>query len=485
MANKTSTRIAQATLLATVLGTFSAVIACGPGGVRGGYYYDDPNPTPTSSPTTEPTTSAKKKKKDAGSEEPVPVTPSADAGGGGTTTSGDAGTTTVAPPPVLQTLTPLTKPAGSPDTPLTVAGNGFANDAKIVFGGTELPTTYKSASELSATIPAAKLAAPGTVQVLILNPSLNAQRSQPINFTITQPDVQVTLTSLTPSKVLAGSAATTVAIVGTGFQNGSQVKFNNRTLNTTYTSPTQVSAAITADLLTTPGDFPVTVTTAGKESAPLPFRVEAEQITKPVLTSITPSTVTVGAAATTITVNGSNFVSGKTGVAAGGFIATSTFVSSTQMTASVAASNFTTAGTVKIKVYTLTAQGTGVYADTELAITVEAAGGTAGSGGTAGTGGGGGTVGNTPVFTSFYPGVVPVGSISYQIVLNGSNFTTDVGVSVQGRVAPTERISDTEIRAIIDSSYFTTATVLKLRIYNLNDDGTGSYAANEGSLLVQ
>ena len=243
MASTKTKRVLQATLFATVLGSFAAQMACGPGGVRGGYYEDPVDPTPTATPTA--TASTAKKKKDAGSEAPTPVTPADDAG---TTTTGDSGAT-VAPPPVLQTLTPLTLPAASKDAPLTVTGDGFANDAKIVFGGTELPTTYKSASELSTTIPAARLTAPGTVQILVLNPSLNAQRSQPINFTITQPDVQVTVTTLSPAKALAGSAALNVTITGSGFQNGSQVKFNNRTLASTYTSPTQIIGAVTADLL--------------------------------------------------------------------------------------------------------------------------------------------------------------------------------------------------------------------------------------------
>src|SRR5205823_7635300 len=69
----------------------------------------------------------------------------------------------------------------------------------------------------------------------------------------------------------------------------------------------------------------------------------------PTTTSISPSCVTAGSAGFTLTVTGTNFVSTST-VRWGGTSLTTTFVSFTQLTATVPAALIATAGTASITV---------------------------------------------------------------------------------------------------------------------------------------
>ena len=73
-----------------------------------------------------------------------------------------------------------------------------------------------------------------------------------------------TITSLVPPSATVGTPGITLTINGTGFVNGTQVRYNGTTSTanrtTTYISATQVTAVLTAADLATVGAYPVTVT---------------------------------------------------------------------------------------------------------------------------------------------------------------------------------------------------------------------------------
>lgn len=87
----------------------------------------------------------------------------------------------------------------------------------------------------------------------------------------------------------------------------------------------------------------------------------------PSLSSISPNTIAAGSATFTLTVNGSNFVSGST-IKWNSTSLTTNFVSATQLTASVASSFVTTAGTVSVTVFSPTPGG-GTSAAANFSIT--------------------------------------------------------------------------------------------------------------------
>jgi hypothetical protein len=71
----------------------------------------------------------------------------------------------------------------------------------------------------------------------------------------------------------------------------------------------------------------------------------------PTTTGLSPSSATAGGEAFTLTVNGTNFVDGST-VRWNGSDRTTTYVSSTQLTASITAADIAAAGTASVTVFT-------------------------------------------------------------------------------------------------------------------------------------
>ncbi len=72
--------------------------------------------------------------------------------------------------PAISTLSPSTIAAGGPDLPLTISGSNFAVGAVVSFNGQNVATTYNSATSLTALVPAAATAAPGSYPVAVTNP---------------------------------------------------------------------------------------------------------------------------------------------------------------------------------------------------------------------------------------------------------------------------------------------------------------------------
>lgn len=87
------------------------------------------------------------------------------------------------PPPVLlASVSPSNVYARTADFKLEAAGDKFTPAMRIYVDGRELPTTYKGPQQLSSTIPASVIAAPGTRQVVVRTPDNSLFSNQlPIN----------------------------------------------------------------------------------------------------------------------------------------------------------------------------------------------------------------------------------------------------------------------------------------------------------------
>jgi hypothetical protein len=72
--------------------------------------------------------------------------------------------------PFITNLSPSTVAAGGPNLPLTITGSNFAAGAVVSFNGQNVATTYNSATSLTAIVPAAATAAPGSYPVVVANP---------------------------------------------------------------------------------------------------------------------------------------------------------------------------------------------------------------------------------------------------------------------------------------------------------------------------
>ena len=124
------------------------------------------------------------------------------------------------PAPAITSLSPSTTAAGSPTFTLTVNGAGFISTSIVNFNGTAEPTTFVSATQLTASIPATAVATAGPVPVTVTNPSPGGGTSGPATFTITaaaSPQASLSPTSLTFTATTGTtSAAQTVTLKNIG-----------------------------------------------------------------------------------------------------------------------------------------------------------------------------------------------------------------------------------------------------------------------------
>jgi hypothetical protein len=156
-----------------------------------------------------------------------------------------------------------------------------------------------------------------------------------------------TLTSLMPSSVSAGDAGFTLVVEGSDFVDGAVVRWDGNNRPTTFVSSSRVDAVIAAADIASGKTVQITVRNpdTGVSNA-LAFAINNPA---PSLASISPTAVTGGGAAFTLTVTGSGFVPNST-VRWNGSARTTTYVSATELHAAVTASDLATAGEVQVTV---------------------------------------------------------------------------------------------------------------------------------------
>jgi hypothetical protein len=191
----------------------------------------------------------------------------------------------------ITSISPSVISAGSGDFSLTVNGGTFVKGTVVQWNGKTLVTTLPTDSAgnilgsiATATVPAALVAKSGVATIITLSPAYGAGRnglSNPIAFIINPlPNPQPGLTGITPPTKAAGSADFTLTLSGANFlpaadpSGGSQVtwtgaKQKQLTIVGT-TTPNQITATVTADLLVNTSSTSVTanVTVFNPPSAP-------------------------------------------------------------------------------------------------------------------------------------------------------------------------------------------------------------------------
>jgi len=160
------------------------------------------------------------------------------------------------PVPAMTSLSPATATAGGPGFTLTVTGTNFVPSSVVRWNGAARTTTYVSATQLAAAIPAADIATAGPAQVTVVNPAPGGGTSNPQTFTILNPVPTITSLSLAPA---VGGPGFTLTVNGTNFVRSSIVRWNGADRATTYVSATQLTAAIPATDIVTAGTARVTV----------------------------------------------------------------------------------------------------------------------------------------------------------------------------------------------------------------------------------
>ena len=222
---------------------------------------------------------------------------------------------------------------------MTVNGTGFATGAVVQWNGQSLSTTFVGATQLTATVPAERIATAGSATITVVSENVT---TAPVTFTITD---RPTITSLNPDSRTAGSAGFTLTVNGTGFATGAVVQWNGQSLPTTFVGATQLTATVTAERIATPGSAAITVVSQNVTSPAFAFPIN----NRPQITSLNPDARAVGTPAFTLTVNGSGFATGAV-VQWNGQPLPTTFVNSGTLSAAVTAERVANPGTANITV---------------------------------------------------------------------------------------------------------------------------------------
>jgi hypothetical protein len=238
--------------------------------------------------------------------------------------------------PALLSFTPTSGLVGNP---ITLNGTGFANATAVNFNGTPATFTVNSATSISTVVPAGA----STGLLTVITPGGSATSATP--FTVVIPNPAPISTTLSPATAVAGSPGLILTVRGSDFISSSVVRFNGVALATTYVSATELTAIVPTSNLTTPGSYPVVVSSpapGGGTSTALAFLVK---VPAPTIVSFTP---TSGGAGTAIALTGTN-LTGVTEVRIGSVIVpTFIVVSATSLTLMVPATTGGASGYITV-----------------------------------------------------------------------------------------------------------------------------------------
>jgi hypothetical protein len=148
----------------------------------------------------------------------------------GAVTSGPKEFTYVQPQPFINALQPNASPTGQ-TTPVKVIGGNYTAQSKVIFGGTELPTTFVNAGELGFTAP--NRSAADAVNVTVIDGALTSNTAI-FNYMLKT----IWLDSIVPNAVDNMAGQTRVDFNGRGFTSNLQIVFG-----TTMLSPFNFTSA--------------------------------------------------------------------------------------------------------------------------------------------------------------------------------------------------------------------------------------------------
>jgi len=201
---------------------------------------------------------------DVASQGTAVVTVTNPAPGGGSSNSLNFTINPPNPVPALTGLIPSTVAAGGPGFTLTLNGSNFVPGSVVNVNGSPRQTVFFSASQLFAQILPADVASVGTLLITVANPAPGGGLSNSLQLSVNStPNPVPTLISLSPTAAIAGDSAFTLTVTGMNFVPGAVVTFGGSPRPTTFVSPTELRAQITAADVANPGAADIAVFNPG------------------------------------------------------------------------------------------------------------------------------------------------------------------------------------------------------------------------------
>ena len=271
------------------------------------------------------------------------------------------------PVPYIFTLSPAAASTGGADFTLEVSGGGFVPGSQVQWDGVPKPTTYGSATQLSALVTAADVAVSKTVSITVVNPSPGGGASTPVAYVVAAPNPVPDVTGLSPAQAIVGSGPLSITVIGSGFAPGATVLWNGEDRTTGYLNESMLAATVRAGDLAAAGTAYVSVLNpapgGGQSSSARVFTILNPT---PIVALLVPASAWAGGVGLTIAVEGSDFAPSSV-VQVAGIDRTTTFVSTSRLEAPVVAADVARPGPLSVRVFTPTPGG-GLSAPRFLAV---------------------------------------------------------------------------------------------------------------------
>lgn len=252
-----------------------------------------------------------------------------------------------------------------------------------------------------------------------------------------------TITSISPTNVLAGSPSQTLTVTGAGYISSTAATLNGAALQTTYVNATSLQVAVPASALIAGQVANLVLSNpspGGGSSAPSKFSIMSPT---PAVTGLSPSSTPQGVPAT-ITVNGSGFEANSV-VMYNGAARPTTFVNGTTLQVSLAAADLQSFGSGQISVNNPGPGGSNTT-PTELVIAA-----------------------TVPTILSVSPSSVAINTSSNvptPISISGSGFAANATVQANGTFVPVTSQNGTNITVSLASRFFAAAGSIQLVVSN-------------------
>jgi hypothetical protein len=192
----------------------------------------------------------------------LPITVVNPGPGGGTSNAVDLGI--IYAVPTLATAIPDSGLVGSAFT-VTVTGTGFGTGSRVQWNGQDRPTTFVSATRLTADIPASDVPGAAVATLAVRSPAPGGGTSNSILFRVVVP--APTISSVNPGFVTAGAGSTTITISGANFGAGATAQWNGANRSATVVSSTSMTMTLTTADVATPQTGRITVTNPGASTS--------------------------------------------------------------------------------------------------------------------------------------------------------------------------------------------------------------------------
>jgi hypothetical protein len=434
--------------------------------------------------------------------------------------------------PSIGSMSPAAAVAGGAAFTLTITGTNFTAASNATWGATALATTYESATELTASVPASLVVSADAICVTV---SMDGDTSSCATFTINPPPAAIL--GLSPASAVAPGVAHTI------HPSAPPPAVTSVTPATGSTGPAVLTPPISGTI-PSPSAY---LLTASSSSAPLPSsnsNLSSDSLTTtfvgaskpafafsvnppPTITSLSPTSTAATGATFTLTINGTNYLpgAGVTVVRWSHTALTTTYVSSTQLTAVVPASLIAHPGMASISVVTAGGTSSGVsftvnpappiiivmgmtrvpagfgaftlniygtnFTSTMVAnfgatpLTATLVGGitlpvtipaslvaTAGKVSVTVTTAGGTSAPVTfvitpplPIITSLSPNSASAGGAGFNLIVHGTNFVTGMNTYMESTWVGAVTTSPTQLTATVPASLIATAGVVSVIVY--------------------